>query len=562
MRLAWALAAATMLAARVVAAAADPVTATLRVADGRAVVEVTIASGWHVNAHAPRDRFLVPTTLEITPPSGVAAGDVKYPAPIEKALEFSEGKTLQLYEGRIRLEATIEGTPADGTPLRAKLRYQACDATTCLAPRTIELSAAISKAAPAPPASGAAPGAGEVAGWIDRFGWAGTLAWVVLLGMALNLTPCVYPLISVTVAFFGGRTGRERGVGLHAVAYVAGICFTFTGLGAVAALTGSLFGAALQQPIVLGGIAGLMAVLAVSNFGLYQLRMPTGVMQWASRTGEGALGCFFMGLTMGVVAAPCIGPIVVALLLYVGARQSVVEGLALFFALGLGLGLPYLALALLAERLRRLPRSGAWLEWMERLFGFLLLGLALHFATPLLPATVVRAAFVLLLVTGGLVLGFVGTVRSPFVRRVRAVTGVVVAVVALGGLREPEMSVAGIAWADFSEQALVEARSAGRPVLIDFQAVWCLPCREMERTTFRDPTVVRSAAAFATLKADVTEQDDRTTALMSRFSVPGVPTYVLLDRRGDERRRFVGFVAAPDFERALREVATPEAGRG
>jgi thiol:disulfide interchange protein DsbD len=561
MRLAWVLVAATALAARV-AAAADPVTATLRLDDGRAVVEVTIAPGWHVNAHAPRDRFLIPTTLEITPPPGIRAGEVQYPAPIEKALEFSEGKTLQLYEGKVRLQATIEGTPADASPLRAKLRYQACDSTTCLAPRTMELTAPMSRPVPAAPTSGATPGAGEVAGWIDRLGWTGTLAWVVLLGMALNLTPCVYPLISVTVAFFGGRTGHERGIGANAIAYVAGICFTFTGLGAVAALTGSLFGAALQQPVVLGGIAALMVVLAVSNFGLYQLRVPTGVMQWASRTGEGALGCFFMGLTMGVVAAPCIGPIVVALLLYVGARQSVVEGLALFFALGLGLGLPYLALALLAERLRRLPRSGAWLEWMERLFGFLLLGLALHFATPLLSASVVRAAFALLLLTAGLVLGFAGKVRSPVVRRARAAAGIGVAIAGVAMLAGTEGGPAGIAWADFSEQALAEARSAGRPVLIDFQAVWCLPCREMERTTFRDPTVVRSAAAFATLKADVTEQDDRTTALMSRFAVPGVPTYVLLDARGDERRRFVGFVPAPELERALREVAAPEAGRG
>jgi thiol:disulfide interchange protein DsbD len=410
--------------------------------------------------------------------------------------------------------------------------------------------------------SDTAPGAGEVANWIARFGWAGTLAWVALLGMALNLTPCVYPLISVTVAFFGGRTGHERGVGLNAVAYVAGICLTFAGLGALAALTGSLFGAALQQPAVLGGIAALMVVLAVSNFGLYQLRMPAGFMQWASRTGEGMIGCFFMGLTMGIVAAPCIGPIVVALLLYVGARQSVAEGLALFFALGLGLGLPYLALALVAERVRRLPRSGAWLEWMERLFGFLLLGLALHFATPLLPAGVVRAALALLLVTAGLVLGLVGAVRNPVVRALRATAGVGLAVATVFALVASDVEPAGIAWADFSEQALTDARSAGRPVLIDFQAVWCLPCREMERTTFRDPTVVRSAAAFAALKADVTEQDDRTTALMSRFAVPGVPTYLLLDARGDERKRFVGFVAAAEFERALREVATPEAGRG
>src|SRR5204862_2827336 len=133
---------------------------------------------------------------------------------------------------------------------------QACDDTTCMPPRTVELTAVQPAKTPpkTPPAtSGAAPAGGEqVAQWIERWGWGGTLAWVVLLGMALNLTPCVYPLISVTVAFFGGRTGREGGVGLNAVAYVAGICLTFRGLGAVAALTGSLFGAARQRPPVLG----------------------------------------------------------------------------------------------------------------------------------------------------------------------------------------------------------------------------------------------------------------------------------------------------------------------
>lgn len=551
---AWVVIAATLVAAGH-AAGADPLTASMKVAGGQAVVDVTIASGWHVNAHDPTDRFLVPTTLDVTPPAGLHAGDVRYPQAVEKALEFSEGKKLRLYEGRFALTVPLDGTAAGTDAVRAKLRYQACDDTTCLPPRTLDLTADPPRAAPASPTSrGDSVGGEQVAQWIERFGWAATLAWVVVLGMALNLTPCVYPLISVTVAFFGGTTGHERGAGFRAVVYVAGIVSTFTMVGAAAALTGSLFGAALQQPLVLGAIAFLMVALAASNFGLYQLRMPSGVMLWASRTGEGALGAFFMGLTMGVVAAPCIGPIVVALLLYVGARQSVGEGLALFAALGLGLGLPYLALALLAERLRRLPRSGAWLEWMERLFGFLLLGLALHFATPLLDAQVVHGAWAMLLVAGGIVLGLIGTVRSRPLRWLRASAGIAVAVLGITML-EPATDVAGIAWAEFSEQALADARAAGRPVLIDFQALWCIPCREMEHTTFRDPTIVAAAREFATLKADVTEQDDRASALMARFNVPGVPTYVLLDGRGEERKRFVGFVAVPVFSEALRQVA-------
>jgi thiol:disulfide interchange protein DsbD len=551
MRLAWVVLALVVAAGG--RAAADPVTATMRLDGAVAVVEVTIASGWHVNAHEPDDRFLVPTTLTVTPPDGVTAGEVRYPAPIAKVLEFSEGKALKLYEGRIRLESTLAGDV--GSAVKGKLRFQACDATTCLAPKTIELTAERPRAA-APPASGSG-GEGEIAVSIRHAGWARTLFWVVLLGMALNLTPCVYPLISVTVAFFGGTTGRERRAPLRAVAYVAGICLSFAPLGAAAALTGMFFGKALQQPAVLGTIAGLMALLALANFGLYQVRVPTGVMQWASRTGEGALGALFMGFTMGFVAAPCIGPFVSGLMLYVGTRQSVGEGLLLFLALGFGLGAPYLALALLAERFRRLPRSGAWLVWMERLFGFLLLGLALHFATALLPPALVRAAWAALFVVGGLVLGLVGHVRRPTVRWMRAAAGVVVAIVGAWTMLAGE-AAGGIVWTEFSDQALAAARADGRPVLIDFQAVWCLPCREMERTTFRDPAVVRAAQAFTALKADLSTEDDRTTSLMSRFNVPGVPTYVRLDGRADERRRFTGFVEAKDFDQALRTVAGSE----
>jgi thiol:disulfide interchange protein DsbD len=555
MRLALVLIATVALGATHAPAAPDPVSSTMKVAGGKAVVEMTIAPGWHVQSHDPGDKFLIPTTLDVTPPAGQRAGAVEYPPAVEKALEFADGKKLRLYEGRVTLAVPLEGAATDAGPVRAKLRYQACDDTTCLAPKTVELTAEPPAKAP-PGTSGAAPTGGEqVAQWIERWGWGGTLAWVVLLGVALNLTPCVYPLISVTVAFFGGTTGHARGAGVRAVVYVAGICLTFTALGAIAALTGSLFGAALQQPAVLGGIAALMVALALSNFGLYQLRLPTGLVQRASRTGEGALGAFVMGLTMGVVAAPCIGPIVVALLLYVGARQSIAEGLALFFALGLGLGLPYLALALLAEKMRRLPRSGAWLEWMEWLFGFLLLGLALHFVTPLLSPAVVAGAWACLLIVAGFVLGFLGSVRRPAIRWARGAAGLLVIVAGLGMLDVKRADAPGIDWTAFSEDALRQARAAGRPVLIDFQATWCLPCREMEHTTFRDPAVVEAARAFTTLKADVTEQDDGTSELLTRFNVPGVPTYVLLDARGEERRRFVGFVAAPDFREALSDVA-------
>jgi thiol:disulfide interchange protein DsbD len=538
-------------------AAEDVVRGRLTAAPAEAVVEVTIAPGWHVNSHAPRDTFLIPTTVSFTPPPGVRAGAVSYPAPVERRLAFGGDKAFLLYEGTVRFTAPLEGKAATGAePLRATVRYQACDDSRCLPPRSLELRAD----APAPaPSAGAGP-SDQVARWIDRWGYGLTFLWVAVLGMALNLTPCVYPLISVTIAFFGGRT--PAGGGVHtlrrALLYVLGICLTFSVLGASAALTGALFGAALQQPAVLGAIALMLVALAASNFGLWQLRAPTALTRRFGHASEGDLGAFVMGLTMGVVAAPCIGPIVVALLIFVGTRQSAALGFALFFMLGLGMGAPYVGLAALAGRLRRLPRAGAWLGWVERLFGFLLLGLALYFAAPLLPPEWARAATAVLMIAAGIVLGFLGARTSSATLWLRRVFGIALVGVALGGFLGAETR-SPVAWTPFSDEALARAIATGRPVLLDFEADWCLPCREMDETTFRDPAFVAAATRFAAFKVDVTLQDDAATAIMSRFQVAGVPTYILLGPDGVERRRFVGYVRAPEMVEAMQRVTATSA---
>jgi thiol:disulfide interchange protein DsbD len=545
-----------LLLAAVPATAADVVDATLVVKGGKAVANVAIDAGWHIQAHEPRDAFLIPTVLTLEAPPGVTVGAVSYPEPVEEKLAFSE-EPLLLYEGKLELTAALTGNLGGGGTLAAKLRFQACNDSTCLPPRTLEITAPLAGDDRDASAAGA-----DVGRWIADWGYVFTFLWVAVLGLALNLTPCVYPMISVTVAYFGGRTGLggRRAVG-HALIYVLGICTAFSALGVTAAMTGSLFGAALQQPAVLGGIALLMVALALSNFGLYQLRVPSVVMQAAGRVGEGPLGAFFMGCTMGVVGAPCIGPVVAALLLYVGAEQSAWLGFALFFTLGLGMGLPYVGLALVADRLRRLPRGGPWLVWMERLFGFMLLGLALHFATPLLPAGAMRIAWGGLLVTAGLVLGLLGESPSRATRWARGVAGVAVAAFGIAGLVAAE-SGPPIDWRPYSEPAIDAATAAGRPVLIDFQAEWCLPCRKMEQTTFRDPEVVRASRDFVALMADVTAQDAASDELMRRYSVPGVPTYVLLGRDGRERGRFVGYVEADVLLEGMRTASEPAQAAG
>lgn len=546
-------------AALAVSPPANVVSARLEVRTNEAVVEMTILPEWHVNAHEPREAFLVPTTVSLVPPPGVTAGAVRYPDPVERRLPFAGDQPLLLYEGRVRFAAPLTGEASPGAPFRAMLRYQACDATRCLPPRTLELSATAA-AATGPRPEGGATGGAQVEGWIARFGIVPTLALVALLGVALNLTPCVYPLVSVTIAFFAGRSGDAEGLAVRrALLYALGICGSFTVLGMTAALTGSLFGAALQQPVVLGGVALVLVLLAASNFGLYTFRLPSALAQRLGRVGEGGLGAFVMGLTMGLVAAPCVGPLIVALLVFVGSQQSVWLGFALFFALGLGMGAPYVLLAALAGRLRRLPRAGGWLLWVEHVLGFVLLGMALWFAAPLLPAEWTRVATALLLVVAAAVLGFRAAGDGVGFRWARRALGVALLALALGGLFEADAG-SPIAWKPFSDDAFERALAAERPVLLDFQADWCLPCREMDRTTFRDPDVVRAAMPFASFKVDVTTGDDDANAVMDRFGVSGVPTYLVLRPDGSEHDRLVGFISAERMRQALETLVPRPAG--
>jgi thiol:disulfide interchange protein DsbD len=527
-----------------------------------------VERGWHINGHKPTDPFLIPTEVTLSVPPGVTVDPVNYPKPDRKTFAFAAGKELLVYEGKVGMTTALT-VPADlaGTQLRiaATLRYQACNDSTCLAPTTAsaELLLPVSTSAAAPPAASApqVPAApanvgADVGNWIARRGLVVTLLLVMLLGLGLNLTPCVYPLISVTIAYFGTQ-GHHRSVRVAALAaiYVLGITISFAVVGVAAALSGGIFGAALQKPPVLLFIAGVLVVLALSCFGLYQLQPPAWLMRRVSGSTQGAAGALFMGLTMGIVAAPCVGPVVLGLLVFVGSQRSLWLGLELFSALGLGMGLPYLALAMAAGSIKALPRSGEWLVWIERLFGFMLLGLAAYFIGPLLPLTPKRLLLPALLFIGGMYLGFIDRSgrRVRYFRSIQRVTGIVAVLVAVW-LAAPPQAESAIRWQALEPASVAAAHAAGLPAIIDVVADWCIPCHEMERTTFADPEVRRQAARFAMLKADITRENDETSALVEQYQVKGVPTVIFVDRSGTEVHRLVGYVAADEMLVAMRAV--------
>lgn len=375
--------------------------------------------------------------------------------------------------------------------------------------------------------------------------------------MALNLTPCVYPLLPITVSYFAGRTGGRGSTLAHGLCYIGGLALVNSLLGVVAALTGRLMGAALRHPAVLVGVAGVLLFFAASLFGLWEMRLPAALSRSASRSFGGYLGSVFMGLTMGVVAAPCIGPFVLGLLTWVAGTGSALFGFAVFLTLSLGLGLPLLALALFSSRLDHLPRAGDWMVWVRRLMGWVLVGMAVYFVRPVLSPDLGLGLLAAALLAAAVDLGwrFGGGSDTRTFRRLRrgiGALGVLLALVLVGNrlLRGP-----GVTWQDFPAGSAVAARDR-KPMIVDFSADWCTPCRRLEEETFHDPGVVELAGtSFVMVKVDLTRGGDpEQERLVREHAVQGVPTVVFFDRGGRELAalRLVDFIPPGDFLARMR----------
>ncbi len=529
--------------------------------------------------------------MAFAPKAGLTFGNVVFPRSETIKLSFSE-TPLAVYAGTVKvsfevsLDKSYQGSEAvvEGT-----VTYQACNDQSCLAPEEAAFSGtfpaagakALGTAAPVslrPPAkkhqarSPAGPvdpakpdaavssGPGERAEPLEKPSPEPSrrrrsrfkakvcpliFVLVFLGGLGLNLTPCVYPLIPITISYFGGQAqGKKGGIVGHAVLYVLGMAVTYSILGVIAALAGGLFGAALQYPPVLIFIALVMIALAMSMFDVYELRMPAFLNRLAGSQQKGYFGTLIMGLTVGIVAAPCIGPFVLGLLTYVGDRGSVVLGFSLFFVLALGLGLPFIFLGIFSGSLSRLPRSGGWMVWVRKIFGFILIAMALYFLKPLFPSPLLYSlAFAATMLFAGLYLGWLEPSAGPgkafrYVRTWVAIAFIAGAVFlagsAIAGYVDEAVarrigeaggvpSAAAIAWTPYSEAAVAEAVAAGKPVFIDSYADWCIPCKEMDGRTFNQPEVIAASRGFVMLKADLTRRSGSRRRLLQKVRRQGRP---------------------------------------
>ncbi len=557
-------------------------------------IVLTIQQGYHINAHVPTLEYLIPTRVTFRKSEAVRMASPRYPEPLRRSFEFSPGKPLDVHEGKVIITAKGEVTRVEeASPLliQGKVTVQSCSHNQCLAPASLPFKIPLKvlkaggtpnlihqelfRRAKDPPSTSGSEKA--PAGTLQEFGGSRrqdtlsetiahqgllvTLGLVFLAGLALNTTPCVYPIIPITIGFFANQAeGRLSRTSLMAASYVLGMAITYSALGVAASMTQGIFGAALQHPLVLLGLAGLMVAMALSMFGFYEFRLPVSFNRLVPQGSQGSLGALVMGLTMGIVAAPCIGPFVIGLLVHVSNKGQPVYGFFMFFVLALGLGLPYLFLGTFSGALKKLPRSGEWMVTVRRLFGLVLLGMALYFLNPLLGRNTAWALAALSAASAAyLILVEARRASSPAFTWLLGGLGAglgLATVLILPG--EPKV---GISWEAYSEEALVQARQAGRTVMIDVYADWCLPCKELDEFTFTDPAVRSAAERLVTLKLDLTRIASGSEAerARERFDILGVPTILFVDSTGRERTelRLEGFEQPDRFLARIKQIEAP-----
>ncbi|HEY4210459.1 MAG TPA: protein-disulfide reductase DsbD [Steroidobacteraceae bacterium] len=525
------------------------------------------------------------------------------------ALPNGESKTDDLGQHQVyhhEVVATLPVARSAGGPveLPVKVSYQGCaEAGLCYSPMTKTLnvtlpagsgsslsSSNLSKpdGSAAAAAGGSASGSGSVsgnsstsAGYVseqDRFADViknASLFWVIVVslgaGIALSFTPCVLPMIPIVSGLIigdGTRAVTTRRSFLLSLSYVLGMALAYTAAGMAVGASGKQFQAALQQPWVIVPFSLVFVVLALAMFGLFTLQMPSAVQTRLTaisnqQSGGTFGGAAIMGALSSLIVTTCVAPVLVGVLLVIGQSGGVLRGGVALFSMGLGMGVPLLAVGASAGTL--LPRPGAWMDLIKQLFGAMMLSVTAWLLSRVIPERFSLFLWAIPLTSAAVVLWIgAGKVRSNkwLVRFAGAAFTAWAAMMITGGAMgntdalsplskgdSNQLAFRTIKSVDDLKRAVTAANVQGKAVLLDFYADWCVSCKEMEKFTFTDAHVKTALNGTVLLRADVTANDADDQALLKHFGIFGPPTIAFYGVDGQEQKRFrvVGYMKAPDF---------------
>ncbi|UWX58535.1 protein-disulfide reductase DsbD [Chlorobaculum sp. MV4-Y] len=419
--------------------------------------------------------------------------------------------------------------------------------------------------------------------------WWKISAAFLLFGLLLSFTPCVLPMVPILSSIIVGEGESTKAKSfLMAVAYCLGMALVYTSLGVAAGLAGEGLAGALQKPWVLVMFSLLLIGLSLSMFDVYQLQVPASLQNSLSKTsgklkGGCFVGVFFMGAISALIVGPCVAAPLAGTLVYISQTKDVVIGGLALFSMAMGMSVPLLLIGLSAGSL--LPKAGAWMIGVKYVFGLMLIAVAIWMVTPVLPPQALMVAWGALGILCAVFAGLFGppaeklTIGGKFTKAlglVLFIIGVMELAGAASGATNPLEPLAGlrggspVAAANNGETAELAFKrirsaedldrelqaSAGKPVMLDFYADWCVSCKEMEKFTFSDPKVQQALEGVTLLQADVTANTADDKALMKRFNLFGPPGIIFFDKSGQEQKnnRIVGFVEAEEFLGHLKKL--------
>jgi thiol:disulfide interchange protein DsbD len=526
----------------------------------------------------------------VTEPAGVTVTGMELPKADEKD-DPSFGKMF-VYHQDFNVRVNLAGVPPGTTRLKVDATHQGCsEKGICYPPQdqsfTVDLTATPVVAASAPPAAPPVQADTSDAGRVTAILQGGNY-WLVVIsffgfGLLLSLTPCVFPMIPILSGIIvgqGHQITKRKGF-LLSLAYVLGMAMTYALAGVAAGLSGTLISNALQNPWALGTGAAIFVALAMSMFGFYELQMPSFLQSRFTEASNRIQGgrfasVFVMGAISALIVGPCVAAPLAGALLYISQTGDVVLGGVSLFSLAMGMGVPLLLVGLSAGAL--LPRAGGWMDAVKRFFGVALLAVAIWLISPLLSEIAQMLMWAALLIISAMYLhaleplavnarGFTRFWKGVGIMSL--VAGVALLLGAMGGSRDllqPLTVYQGGGVASASQSAKLPFQrvrnleeldaavrdAAGRYVMLDFYADWCVSCKELERFTFSDPRVQARLKDVLLLKADVTANSAEDKAMLARFTLFGPPGIIFFDKAGGEvAYRVVGYEPADKFLASL-----------
>ena len=390
-------------------------------------------------------------------------------------------------------------------------------------------------------------------------------------GLLLSLTPCVFPMIPILSSIIVGASKNEKMTGsrgfILSLVYVLSMSVAYTIAGVIAGIFGANLQVALQNPYVLVTFALVFVALAFSMFGYYEIKLPDSLQTRLNKSTDGKekqglMGIAIMGFLSALIVGPCVAPPLAGALVYIGQTGDAVLGGIALFVMSLGMGMPLLIIGAGAGKF--MPKPGGWMEGITRIFGIVMLGVAIWLLDRVLNPTVIMFLWSFLLLGSAIYLKMYRHILTQLITLVVFLLGVVLFVGAISGATNPlkplEKFTQGVAVQissmklDFKKIKNIEElnqaiKESDKPIMLDFWASWCVSCKELEEITFKDEEVIKKLQGFILLKADVSENNDDDIALQKMFGVVGPPALIFWDKDKNEVKasRIVGYKNPKEF---------------